>query len=183
MLDNLIPITYAEKNDLLWQEGTFPEWSHIRNGDIFEYSRLAVVRYLNGKAYMSLQSKNTTEPSKDPSWVLYEDVLFGRYGGIISEVEQNGAKFENVTLSTPSGVITMDSTSLGANEDVYFQALGNFIDETDVVVCTLQNDSVSRPFDYDLKYYVKNGSIEFYVKNIGTTPLSEKLKINYRVIK
>ena len=183
VVTNPIPTFYLGDIIQKYQQQTYPDWiEKLSDYKIFEYERLAIVKHLD-KDWMSLVDKNTTEPSKDASWVLYEDVLFGRYGGIISETEQNGAKFENVTLSTPSGVIIMDSTSLGANEDVYFQALGNFIDETDVVVCTLQNDSVGRPFDYDLKYYVKNGSIEFYVKNISTTPLSEALKINYRIMK
>lgn len=43
MRANPMPLSYAELNDLLWQEGTYPVWCDERNGDKFEYSREAYV--------------------------------------------------------------------------------------------------------------------------------------------
>lgn len=150
----------------------------------------AIVRY-NGVVYISLYDSNIDEPTKSNKWVRLWDYLSpkdlltnGKLGfKSVGEVEQMGSKFESVSLYGPSGTIVMDATSLGANEMVNFQGVGSFIEETDVVVTTIQSLSSSMPLAYRVDATVMNGYIDFYVTNTSSSFLKEAIRINYKIIK
>lgn len=179
---NPVPATYIEQFMQVLEEQTYPDWRDTRNGAPFSYKVHAVVNH-KGTNWMSMRPDNDNEPGVDNTWVKWSDVLFNtlpkNYG---DEYEQLWSKSEPVYIYKDVGSIKMDASEIYPEEMVMFQALGNFIDKRDCVAVTIASGSCTA-FDYDLRWSVSNGCIDFFLINRGKSTLKENVVINYRIIK
>ncbi len=181
--NNPKPMTYIEENTLQWQEGTYPVWSDTKNGEVFEYSKDAIVRYSDGVAYISLVDNNVTEPTKDSSWVRF-DSLFGT--DVVTEtktISQISAKADDVTLHELKGVIQMFGSSLSAYGIVRFKLINSTVGPTDIVVVGIDGTSVGAQDGYEVRAVSNNGYATVIIKSAVGYVQSDTVKINFRVIK
>lgn|SRR5574343_1592058 len=187
------PVTYIEDLLQTYQEQTYPNWMSSCNGEVFDYAKYAVVKH-NGELWMSTESANSTEPGKGSTWRKWEDVLKGGQGSFTDvlvtgklgfsqcdTVYQEGAKFEPVYLSSPSGKIITADASLYPNESVLFQAYTKFVTVDSAVICTISS-ATANWFDYAINCTVSDGVFEVMLTNRGNSILKESISINYKII-
>lgn len=104
------------------------------------------------------------------------------YGvGAGGTVAQSGNKSGPVTLSKPSGEITMQNTALAGGAIVSFVLTNTTIAATDVLV--LNHVSGGTLGAYALNASCNNGTATIYVRNATAGSLSEALVLRYVVIK
>lgn len=180
--NNPKPMTYIEENTLQWQEGTYPIWIDTKNGEVFEYSKDAIVRYSDGVAYISLVGNNITEPTKDNSWVRF-DSMFGT--DVVTEIKtisQISAKADDVTLHELKGVIQMFGSSLSAYGIVRFKLINNKVTSTDVVTVGVDGTSVGAQDGYEVRAVSNNGFATIIIKSAVGYVQSDTVRINFKVL-
>ena len=199
--NNPKPMTYIEENTLQWQEGTYPVCIDTKNGEVFEYSKDAIVRYSDGVAYISLVGNNITEPTKDNSWArfdslfgnspqpspepIYVDVLVSGVLGYkeLTAVAQISLKSEDVTLNKPAGTIKMAGTAISAHSAIRFKFINSCIKPSDVVIVSIDGTSILAQDGYEVRAIGNNGFATIILKSVVGYVQSEEVKINFRVIK
>ena len=183
--NNPKPMTYIEENTLQWQEGTYPIWIDTKNGEVFEHSKDAIVRYSDGVAYISLVGNNITEPTKDNSWVKFDSMFSD---GVTAPTElqivkQVNAKADDVTLHELKGVIQMFGSSLSAYGVVRFKLINSTVGPTDIVAVGIDGTSVGAQDGYEVRAVSNNGYATVIIKSAVGYVQSDTVKINFRVIK
>jgi hypothetical protein len=100
-------------------------------------------------------------------------------GGTIS---QSGNKSQPVVLNKPSGEITMQATSLGADTTVQFTLTNSTIAAKDLLILNIVG-GVATGAAYNLDATCSAGSAVISVRNITGGSLSEAIVLRYAVIK
>lgn len=182
--NNPKPKTYIEENTLQWQEGTYPVWIDTKNGEVFEYSKDAIVRYSDGVAYISLVGNNITEPTKDNSWVRFDSMFID---GVTAPTElqivkQVNAKGDDVTLNELHGIIEMIGSSLSAYGIVRFKLINNKVTSTDVVTVGVDGTSVGAQDGYEVRAVSNNGFATIIIKSAVGYVQTDTVRINFKVL-
>lgn len=190
MRANLLPITYAELNDLLWQEGTFPQWIDIKNGEVFEYSKFAIVRH-NNISYMSLVDNNVDEPINTNTWILWGDVLSGMLSTTpqptpppeqIKVVVQPSNKIDNVTMDAKKGKIQCSSSPISAGGFVTFRLSNKLITNDKNVVINIIDGSVNLKGTYFIECSSGNGFADITINNRLGSAQSDAILLLFTVL-
>lgn len=176
--DNIKTDMYAGKNDLIWQESTYPRWIDKKDDKTFLYSKFAVVTH-NSITWMSNIKDNPYEPGTHPSWVLWSDIIKQEEYDI---VYQEGSKIESIRLNSNYGKIVTSDSSLYPDEAVIFQAFVNNSIINGVVLFDIDADMMSKDFSYKIEKEIHSGFINICITNVSKEILKEKIYINYRIL-
>ena len=105
------------------------------------------------------------------------------YGtGAGGTVTQATSKTTAVTLNKPSGKIIMHPASLASNVWVNFVCNNSLISSSEVIVPTIQSDSVTS-FRYTVNALVRPGQIIFGVKQESGAAMADAVQINFNILK
>lgn len=106
------------------------------------------------------------------------------YGtGAGGTVTQATSKSTAVTLNKPTGQITMNNASLGANTAVIFDLNNSLITSSDAVVVSIKDGSVTFVSNYTVTVAVGTGVARIAVVNRSGGSLSEAVVLNFAIIK
>lgn len=99
-------------------------------------------------------------------------------GGVVTQIT---SKATGVTLSKPTGQITMHNASLAANTTVTFTLTNTFISATDQIIC--EHISGGTLFNHSVRAVAGAGSAVIHVRNITAGALTDALVLKFTVIK
>lgn len=105
----------------------------------------------------------------------------GYAAGAGGTVGQSGNKSGGVTLSKPSGEITMQNTALGAATTVNFLLTNSTISATDLLV--INQSSSANSGGYHFNAICGSGNANIAVRNIMASSASDAVVLRYAVIK
>jgi hypothetical protein len=101
-------------------------------------------------------------------------------GGTVTQATSKGTA---VTLNKPTGVITMNAASLGANTSVQFQMNNTFSAANDTIVLTA-NATLVAMTSYQWGAATNGaGGVVIYLRNITAGALAEAVVFNFAIIK
>lgn len=115
--------------------------------------------------------------------VTFNSGTFGYGTGAGGTVTQATSKSTAVTLNKPSGRITLNTASLGANSAVTFVLNNTFISATDVLACGIAGGYAGTAADYSAVAVCSSGLAVVVLRNHAGSPLSEAVQIQFNVIK
>ena len=101
-------------------------------------------------------------------------------GGAVTQLT---SKATGVTLSKPSGQITMINSALAAATSVAFTLTNTFITATDVVIVNIKSGAASTLSYQATVQAVAAGSCVIALRNVSAASLSEAVVLQYAVIK
>lgn len=172
-VDNTTPVISAA-----WLNGV-NDWTYGSYGVLGETFTATAFRTALGSA---ASGANTDITSLTNAVVVSPTGLSGYGVGAGGTVTQLTNKSTAVTLNKPTGQITMDAATLGANSSVNFQLTNSLITGADIVVCSVYNASVTSGANYRVSAAADGGAALIILENVSAGPLDEAVVINFAVI-
>ena len=153
------------------------------NSDITSLTAAAVTAAVDDKVLIQDTSasdvlKTVTTQSIADLPIVSPSKAIGYGTGAGGEVTQATDKGTGVTLSTPTGKITMNNASLASNATVGFILTNTLITTSDILVLSHSGGAA-----YNVWSTSNLGSAGIYVRNITGSPLSDAVVINFAIIK
>ena len=137
---------------------------------------------INGTSNVVVVSSSKVTVNNTGGVELIDGGTVGYGVGAGGTVSQSGNKSSGVTLNKPSGEITMQNTSLGADTSVSFTLTNSTIGAKDVLILNIVG-GVTTPGTYNLDANCASGSATVTVRNVTAGSLSEAIVLRYVVIK
>lgn len=134
----------------------------------------------------TLTNKTLTAPTVTGAAILTPTADTGQVGygtGSGGSVTQLTSKSTNVTLSKPTGKVTMNTASLAASTSVSFTIANSFATASDIVIVTMDYSSVTNSGNYNLWATTGSSGIVITLRNISGGALAEAVAFNFAIIK
>jgi len=130
---------------------------------------------------LGTNSNNAVQLDTSDNLLMIRPGCMGYGAGSGGAVVQATSKSTPVTLSKPSGQITMNAASLAAGARVQFTVTNTLVSAKDTVSLSITATSAS--YGYLLAVYVSDGSFAIDVKNDTASALAQAIVINFTINK